>query len=145
MIRSSSKKLHAGYRRAGCFFVVAAALFAGGGVWLSCKGPTPQQVERQFRAALPIGTSRTAAESWLKDRGIRFDVVENNADAAGGWRMPAPEQKGATGRQVSSTVVAKVEPVFVDLFWHGAVSAYLYFDMEGKLIGCGFVPTETAP
>jgi hypothetical protein len=112
---------------------------------VSCKGPTPAQVERKFRAALPIGTSRAAAESWLKDRGIRFDAAENQAGAAGGWTVPTTEPAGVAGRQVGSTVVARVEPAFVDLFCDGTVDVYLYFDRDGNLIGCGFIPTERGP
>jgi hypothetical protein len=145
MTRSPSPRFHRGYRRAGCFLVCAALLFASGGIWLIRKGPTPEQIERQFRSALPIGTTRAAAESWLKDHGIKYDAEDNNAGVPGAWRLAAPEKAGGAARQVSSTVVARVEPAFVDLFWHGAVSVYLYFDTDGKLINYGFVPTEPGP
>jgi hypothetical protein len=119
-------------------------LLACGGAWVACKGPTPAQVEREFRAALPIGTSRAAAESWLKHRGMRFVAVEYMGDAGGGGRVPVSELAGVAGRQVGSTVVAYIEPAFVDLFWEGTVSVFLYFDPDGKLIGCGIWPTVHA-
>jgi hypothetical protein len=92
-----------------------------------------------------MGSSRAAAESWLKDRGIRFDVTENQADAAGGWKVPKSEQPGAAARQIGSSIVARVEPAFIDLFGDGAVDVHLYFDADGKLISCGFIPNERSP
>jgi hypothetical protein len=91
---------------------------------------------------LPIGTSRAAAESWLRGRGIRFDAAENKQDAPGGWKVPA--EAGAAARQIGSTVVARVEPTFVDLFGDGAMDVWLYFDADGKLTGYGFILTEHA-
>jgi hypothetical protein len=92
---------------------------------------------------LPIGTSRAAAESKLRGRGIRFDVTENQPDAPGGWKVPA--ETGAAARQIGSTVVARVEPTYVDLFSDGAMDVWLYFDADGKLIGYGFIPNERSP
>jgi hypothetical protein len=121
-----------------CWIIIsalsAAAVVLGYG-WH--KGPTRWQVERQVREGIPIGTSRSQTESWLRSRQIGFVVVAGaSADSFGGREVGA--HVGMAGNPVSATIRGQVQPALVDWFWDGVVYVYLFFDPDDKLIGYDF-------
>src|SRR5262245_35354274 len=149
-MHANSPPNHASVRRRRTPWWIVIGLVAGlatglGALtWFRAKGPTPSQLDRRVRAALPLGTTEEQARAWLQAEGITFLSEDGGARDMIGSRSVSL-RAGLTDGAIARTIRAIIEPAFVDLLFDGELHAYLFFDPKGQLIGYDFVPFAHAP
>jgi hypothetical protein len=126
-------------RWAGVGLVVLSGVVLGatGVCCVRLKEPTPEYIQRQIPADLPLGTPRPTVEDYLRRRETEFVAVEGEPEDRRG-EVRVVDMAGLGDRVAFSMIRATVAPARVDPWWPGEVRVFFFFDLGGCLIGYFF-------